>query len=244
MHPRLAVRRGRLTVGAAMIETILVMPLLLVMLSLILFFGWNFKRLITASSIDRYEAWRLADHAPGPSSDGWSSGQIVRSFMPSDEPRLDRAIFDQYPTDAPEQMQRAAGEIHSDAGPLAQRMIDELPLGSGVRFSGRYATTSRFWERLSTPIRHDHVRLDGDWRFANGIAWNPVKEKWEPWGHRVAIGRLVREELFSEFDNLLDPYVAGDNALARSVREFYTSYPGYSGPELPLNWTRDDGWTY
>ena len=52
--------------GSAMTETVLSLPLILLILALLVFFGLNMQRLQRVAVVDRYEAWRQIVDAPGP----------------------------------------------------------------------------------------------------------------------------------------------------------------------------------
>lgn len=218
-------RRGR---GAAMIELVLVLPLLFVLLTLMFFFGRELVRMQHADSMNRYESWRQAEHATGP---GGGGDELNVLFFLGEARDVSLASRSWFPPEPGQMVRTAAGQRSADAERLVDEMLVTLPGGRQVRTTTEHADSLRVWEELQGPIREQHVRLANHWRFVNGIEWDAGSEQWRAAEPGVTHDRLV-EELFL-YDGLSRPLEATDTQLARTLRNLYLHVPGYSGPEVP-----------
>ncbi|MGB1124634.1 MAG: hypothetical protein ACPG4Q_05460 [Phycisphaeraceae bacterium] len=236
-------RKRRSMHGAVMAETVLVMPFIALALVLIVYLGWNFRRLAQVTNMDRYEVWEsVTPGSPGPGTQG----------VPEENrnPQLNTAFFgingDQairlnelrntnnvryMPEGHQELRDRQTDETYS----YFDEFLDRNPAGLVQRFSATHNQSMNTDAlRLSELVRNGlgHSRMNGDWRFANGIRYNGSLEKWQPAHRRVAPGNSLREVFFVDLDDGLEPYDDGDNNLAGAIRDFYLAYPGYVGPEV------------
>lgn len=236
-------RYRRSTLGAVMAETVLVMPFIMIAIMLIVYLGWNFRRTAQVTNMDRYAVWEsVTPGAPGPDAQGMA--QDIRN------PRLNNAFFGLNSDQANDldelretQGVRYLPEGHRD---LRDQQADETysyfdeflernPTGLRQRFSARHnQSMNTQLLGLSDLNRNStgHARLNGDWRFANGVRYNSDKGKWEPGNRRVVPGESLREVFFAEMDDGLERYDDGENNLAGAIRDFYLAYPGYVGPEI------------
>ncbi|MEO0475687.1 MAG: hypothetical protein AAF085_06940 [Planctomycetota bacterium] len=236
-------RYRRSTLGAVMAETVLVMPFIMIAIMLIVYLGWNFRRTAQVTNMDRYAVWEsVTPGAPGPDAQGMA--QDIRN------PRLNNAFFSLNGDQANDldelretQGVRYLPEGHRD---LRDQQVDETysyfdeflernPTGLRQRFSARHnQSMNTQLLGLSDLNRNStgHARLNGDWRFANGVRYNSDKGKWEPGNQRVVPGEALREVFFAEMDDGLERYDDGENNLAGAIRDFYLAYPGYVGPEI------------
>lgn len=247
-------RRGaRHTRGAAMVETVLVLPFIMIMIVLIIYLGWNFRRLALVTNMDRYSVWeRVTPGAPGPDHQGLE--QDMRN------PRLNNAFFgingdladhlderhdwNHYTPQGHENLRdMQADETYS----YFEEFLERNPRAIHERFRADHGDYALDFEEGQKPLEFrdkqavsrttvGHSRMDGDWRYVNGIRYNSGREAWEPAYGRVAPGSSLREVFFSEIDDGLDPYVDNDNNLARAIRDFYFSYPSYRGPDVGSSW--------
>ncbi|MBX2852550.1 MAG: hypothetical protein KTR15_12495 [Phycisphaeraceae bacterium] len=236
-------RHRRRTLGAVMAETVLVMPFIMVALMLIVYLGWNFRRVAQVSNMDRYAVWEsVTPGAPGPDTQGMA--QEVRN------PRLNTAFFglngDQAndldelrETDSVRYLPEGHRDLRDQQADETYSYFDEFlernPTGLRQRFSARHSqSVNTDYLGLSDLVRnsHGHSRMNGDWRFANGIAYNSDREVWEPANRRVVPGEALREVFFVDLDDGLEPYDDNDNNLAGAIRDFYLAYPAYVGPKL------------
>lgn len=245
-----------------MIEALLVLPVIVFILSLVVFFGLSMQRHQRAVMMDRYESWRGSDRAPGPSTgleEGSSTLQLRDTFFRGDDTRVGVAPSDFFPVEPTEDWQDAASALNSGAGRLVQFYRTELPRGRSLRFSLQEDNSDvPLWERVfASSFQHRHTTMDTDWRFFNhvveGNEWyddrsgvwelvlDPNRAEDDPGPPTLGPAVAVREAFYSDFDRRLDVYVSS-NPLARRIQDFYTFYPTYHGPELPLNWQPQGGW--
>lgn len=226
-----------------MAETVLVMPFIVLAIMLIVYLGWNFRRMAQVTNMDRYVVWdSVTPGAPGPKTQG----------LPQDmrNPQLNVAFYGTNKDQAIDldELRSTDGVRYLPQGheDLRDRQADETyayfeeflnrsPTGLRQRFSSTHnQSMNTELLGLSDLVRNGegHSRMNGDWRFADGIRYNGSRETWEPWGRRVAPGESLREVFFVDLDDGLEPYDDGENNLAGAIRDFYLAYPGYVGPEL------------
>lgn len=239
-------RNARRTRGAAMVETVVVLPFVMVMIVLIIYLGWNFRRLAQVTNIDRYTVWESATPgSPGPGTQGLP--QTIRN------PQMNHAFFglngdegvklDElrpntgYPIKGHDDLRdRQADETFS----YFDEFLERNPEGIQQQYKARHEQITQSLENMGmadmTGNVQGHYRMNGEWRYANGIRQNDGK--WIPAGYRVSPGSSMREVFFVEMDDGLEPYASRGNKLARAIREFYLSYPGYIGPDV-----NDRAWT-
>lgn len=251
-------RRAR---GAAMIEALLVLPVVLFILSLVVYFGFSMERMQREMMMDRYESWRGSARAPGPSTgiDANSSTlQLRQTFYAGDNPTVTVEPTDYFPIEPTEALGLAAERLNGRAGALWSQYFQEFPRGRSLRFFVSDNSGVPLWDRLFTgSIRHRHTVMDTDWRFFNfvvqGNEWfddrtgttelvlDPAADDRDPGVPTLGPGDAVREVFYSDFDRRLDP-LTGNNALAERVQDFYTRYPTYRGPDVPATWFPRGGW--
>lgn len=226
-----------------MAETVLIMPFIMISLMLIVYLGWNFRRLAQVTNMDRYAIWEsVTPGAPGPDAQGIS--QAVRN------PQLNSAFFgltnDQAVTLDELRVTQGVAYLPEGHEQLRDQQTDETyayfeefleinPTGIRQRFSATHTqSVNTDFLGLSELIRnsHGHSRLNGDWRFVNGVAYNADLEKWQPSSLRVVPGESLRETFFAELDEGLETYDDNGNNLAGAIRDFYLAYPGYIGPDV------------
>lgn len=235
-------RYRRRELGAVMMETVLVMPFIMLALVLIVYLGWNFRRLAQVTNMDRYAVWEsVTPGAPGPDTQGLE--------QPMRNPRLNKVFFELNSDQAVE-----LDELHSTGNnrylPEGHRVLrdqqtDEAysyfneflnrnPRGNRQRFTSTHnqSVNTRLLDLTDfTRDRHGHSRMNGDWRYLNGIEYDSERDKWQPARPRVSPASSLREVFFAEFDDGLDS-LSSDNEYATGVRQFYQSYPPYAGPEI------------
>jgi len=244
-------RRRRQAVGAVMMETVLVMPLLLVILSLLFYFGRLAVRVQHDQVMSRYETWRQVHDASGPRSD-----------IPEGHPQLNSAFFagraesishtladNRFPDAAYRDLIDAAGEASVDAGDLTHAMLyrpnsDEprFPHGHREGFRVNYTTDVPLWERIEGPIDRHQARIEHEWLFSNSTTAGA--DTWRGSGTGSHHLRAVRDVFLEDFDDQLDRIDGDTNPeydtddtqrssaahLAALIRRLYLNEVGYDGP--------------
>jgi hypothetical protein len=226
MNPNAKHRR----LATAMSEMVLVLPLLFVVLSLLIYLGRGVVRVQRALVMDRYETWRLAEHAPGPGIDNAvDSPQLNQLFFGEHAENIYGRVRGGFSDEALEQMIAIAYGHSTLAGTLAQTHTDQADTGLTVRFTINHTTGNRLWQRFDGPIRHDHTRIGHDWAYLNGWRANPWV-RIGPYGQGV-LGP-VRDIFLQDFDRDLEQIDRQDNDLARRIRNLYLQEPEYRGPTV------------
>lgn len=243
-------RRNRSQLGAVMAETVMITPILMIVIVLIMYLGWNFRRLERVTNMDRYEAWRqVTPGARGPQQAEVLAHQPLNDAFygdTSDQARILSAAGNRGRTQIPEAHRILQQQTADETFAYLESMLNSSPTNLYERFEARHDQVSPYLAALMSDLtrtRTGHRRLNGDWRYSNGITYNGEKQKWEPDGYRVTPGSALREVFFVELDEGLEPYT-GNNDLATAIRDFYTAYPGYRGPEIPTSWDQNGGWQY
>jgi len=206
--------------GTAMMETVLVLPLIFVILALLFYFGQNMTRLQRASVTDRYEAWRQTQYAPGPGaefakspSEFGDANLLNQAFFAGNASELsveDRAgrVNVNEPTDL---VAQAATDIAqpSDApaydpqiaGELVEQRNRRSPAWWRVDLATEHSTSVAFYQRFAGPIRHQHTVIDGDWSYGS---WIEQLNR----GDRSTLGDTLQDHVYFTGD---DDRFDGDN---------------------------------
>lgn len=235
------IRSPRRARGAVMMETVFITPFIMIMLVLIIYLGWNFRRLAQITNMDRYSVWEeVTPGAPGPDKQGMP--QSIRN------PRLNEAFYglngdlgltldelrnnDGYIPRGHELLRNSQTD---ETFSYFDEFIERNPRAIRERFEATHEHISDMLERMNmselTRNGQGHSRMNGDWRYVNGIRYNAERDQWEPAHRRVSPGQSLREVFFVDLDDGLEPYV-DSNRLAQAIREFYTAYPSYRGPDF------------
>lgn len=236
-------RNRRRICGAVMMETVLIMPFVLLILVLMVYLGWNFRRLAQATNMDRYAVWeQVTPGAPGPDVQGLE--------QPMRNPRLNQVFYDLNGDHALDLDELQAGDRYLPEGhrELRDQQADEQyayfdtflsrsPAGVRQQFTSQHAqSVNTRLLGLSDLARNmpGHSRMNGDWRYLNGVQYNTENNKWQPAYRRVSPGSSLREIFFADLDQGLGA-LAEANEYARGVRDFYLAYPHYVGPDVNID---------
>ena len=197
--------------GTAMSEMVLVLPLLLVVFMLALYFGRGMVRVQHTRVIDRYEAWR----APVPASRRLFDGDPASPYdtfgphphSPPDATHrmLNQAFLDELASQLSVDSDRlyggwavqrwidAAADRSEDAGDLADEMAQQLGVGWRVKVSSEYDETVRMYERFNGPNQSSHALRADDWRFDH--RWRDVTgQSAQDFRHHSYLARWVPDD--------------------------------------------------
>jgi len=215
--------------GAAMTETVVALPLILVLLALMLFFGLNMQRWQRVTMASRYEAWRQMD-----------DGERVAEQLALDGERINDLVFAGNAADVSVQVRHgeatAAGQLleretaaaSQDAHDWMRSMLAEAPGTRGVGVEASFAAPAGALRGFGRPMRHHHVVLDGDWRYA-------------PWLHRPnyagrdVVWPEIHTVFYRDMAAVFEP-LARHNDVADAVWGQHESVPAYEGPDEPPHW--------
>ncbi|MEM6854276.1 MAG: hypothetical protein AAF593_07695 [Planctomycetota bacterium] len=243
-----------------MIEALLVLPLILFVLSLVVYFGFAMERMQRGMMIDRYEAWRGSAKAPGPATGinaNSSTDELRDTFFAGDDPTLRFEPSDFFPSEPSNALQELAAAESVEAGQLSDQYYQQFPRGRSMRFFVSAPDGVPLWERLLPgSIPHRHTVMDTDWRFMNYVIEDG--EWYDDRTRQYALIRdtadesalpipsqtpssAVREAFYADYDRRLDPLSIG-NPLAERLQDFYLDYPRYWGPLVEPQIFREQPW--
>ncbi len=222
-----------------MVETVLALPVVMLFVVLVLGLGLSAKRLSPLQNAARYDSWRQATvGAPGPGTDAELGAAIYAKDAPSQlnhvgdyDLSLPSAVDDPLKT-----------TLTGDAQALAESFLARFPRAVGAEISASHASSIPLFATFgfTNPVKRHAMRLDGDWRFANGITysgeiWAAYADGWQP--RNTGTARLA-PDIQSLFLNSLDQSLPSGNNLSNAIRAVYTAYPDYCGP----NWILNPAW--
>ena len=230
-----------------MTEMVLIIPLLAVIIALLFYFGRLVVRVHHASLTARYETWRQADDAPGPSSnDDTGHLELNRAFFNGNASEMHHVVNDnEFPEEPYIDLIGAAGQI----SPEAQRLADAVVYRQGGDFRNSHGHREGFgvlhddtlaaWDRLNsvgadvgnpeqTPLSRRFFRIGTDWMY--NPEWTASADIWARSGdvdpHPL---RARRDAFFLPFDQGLDN-VDGSTSLEYSGGQ--AQVPGDSLPGM------------
>ncbi|MBI1337426.1 MAG: hypothetical protein GC164_10740 [Phycisphaera sp.] len=216
--------------GTVMAEMVLVLPLLIAILALLLFLGPAMVRLQHGKTMARYEVWRMAVRAPGPSAnDALGHPQLNQLFFANRASQITLDAGPGYPNEPDNTFNQFAGSVSDNTGRFAQAVTDQLEHGRSRLFHVTHPSRNDAW---GGPIASRFTRIGHDWRFVNGWTYNTSRAAWEmapPFADHLDIIRDVFYE--NEDAPILDLDQSG-NRLASVLRRIYMAHPGYAGPTI------------
>jgi Flp pilus assembly protein TadG len=215
--------------GAIMMEMVLCLPLLLLLIVFLLYFGSGIMRVQHSQVADRYVAWQQAEGAPGPTLDP-NGVQMNQTFFFNNAQNVNSAADSAFPTDAGDDLTTAAGRYTADTQSLVAQALGDFPSGSRARFDTSYPNSVPVLQRFEGPITHQHIRIGNDWKFVNG--WIEVKSEWKQSGAGPWMLQPVREYFYPDLDNRLANLIDQGNPLASGAASLYSTKPAYIGPTI------------
>ncbi|QQE13118.1 pilus assembly protein [Planctomycetota bacterium] len=221
------------TFGGVMAETVLIMPLVLVIFALVVFFGLSMLRTERTSIMDRYIVWKEAYRAPGPET----VEDLNNAFLGGDADKIEYRTS-QEPANRPLMaLQNAVKERSRTTYEYTNEMLEDFPSQIKFVFKTSYNTGIPFFEWLGTWHKHGHERVDNEWKFVNVPVLNEY-DKWTYGNEEKVSPEFVQTDYFwSWYDSALVQCIRNDNEYAMIFREFHHSRPTYRGPMVvPEDW--------
>ncbi len=235
--------------GAAMSEAVMIIPLVVVILALLMYFGKLMVRAERDSMLARYETWRSAQQAPGPGRNEPNGNAHLNSAYFGGHAQevagaWDDDVFAEEPYD---KLVEHAGTIggSGNAKGLTQSLlyragnVHRYSNGHSTGFTVYYKNTADAWDRMNAirpdpgnqvnpetnkKIARTFLRIGTDWSYTND--WKAAAADWTgggggDWNHP----RGVRDTFFADFDSQLD---AVDGQASHE-------YGDSAEPEVPAN---------
>lgn len=208
--------------GAAMIETVLVLPVVVAILLMVIYFGRELVRLQRVQVMATYDAWRVADDGTGPWSDNATNNELLNQLFLGEKAvdengdstiqRLDDVA--PYPDGATRGLVDAAAFYSTQTMTLADRRVTYAPDGVGRRFKVSWPVELAYWVQFESPITQGHTR---------------VKDEWKANDSNGGVLAAVGDTFMTTLDNPLDSTSSG---LAQALQDQYRREPGYVGPTI------------
>lgn len=218
-------RRTRSQLGAAMTETVVSLPLILLLLAMMVYFGLNMQRWQRASMSSRYEAWRQMDdgvHSLTMLED--DAERIDELFLAGNAEEVTVNVSFGRATAAEQMLKDEAARISPDALDWMETMLSLAPGTRGVGVTASYETPEGIMSRFAGPLRHHHVVLDGDWLYAPQLY---LRGSDRP---RDMVWPVIHEVFYEDMAARFDPLVSGGNGVAGSIWSQHVIVPWYNGP--------------
>jgi hypothetical protein len=210
--------------GTAMSETVLILPLVVVILAITFYLGKVVVRIEHASVMARYETWRDVGQAPGPGSGDPTHPELNMAFFGGKADELSQVLGDNYfPEEPYDELRQAVSARSSDAAALTEAYIirpggeHRMSRGRREAFTVRHQNTELDWDRITSianrpvdnpeqsPLVRGHTRIGNEWRYTND--WRASADRWadthggEPAAHHL---RALRDAFLMGFDSNLD----------------------------------------
>lgn len=205
--------------GTVMTESLLILPLLLLVMSMLFFFGQMAERTQKTLQMSRYETWRQMVRSSGPRSHDWDQTDDVRhaqlnwTFFDNDAERIVHWATDpqglRYPNQAYEDMIDEAATVSDETGELAEAIV-YTPSGEFVRminghregFAVTHPVRLPLYDQLHRPIRRATSRIAHEWRYTTSN--DACADTWTGSRDSNDHPRAVRDVFYEEFDDYLD----------------------------------------
>jgi hypothetical protein len=191
-----------LAAGTAMIEFVLILPLLAVILSLTFFFGWVSLHKHQVVVANRYAAWQRIN------TGGWPSQHKLNTAFFADK-AVDVVVDTGDPVlDTREELATAAGGQSPRTGQLADTLVTQVyPAGDHARVSAAFTPRQTFWQDYRGHI-HSHSAKEG-------ITWRRDE---------VDNINTLRDQFYSELDNGLQGIRSPGDGMAQMIRGLYLAH--------------------
>lgn len=202
--------------GTVMMETVLVLPLVLLILALLFFFGRLVVSINTAQQIARYEAWRHSIGGSGPKGQLTSAAdeteQLHDTFVGDDAVELTHYIAtgdEAFPVNAHEELIGEADGVSEDAGTLAEALVYEpesdeerMPNGHQEGFVVDYPLNFPLAGRVDREVMRMQARIGHEWRFSS--SQTACADEWRGGRESDHHPRAIRDVFYMDFDAGLD----------------------------------------
>ncbi|KKM78637.1 hypothetical protein LCGC14_1357950 [marine sediment metagenome] len=199
--------RGRLhRRGTAMIEFVLILPVLAVILGLTFFVGWAMMRKHQVIVADRYAAWQRVEVG------AWPTEEKLNEKFFADK-ALDVSLESMgLKRETAEDLVSEAGSLNRRSESLAEELLlDRFPRGRRAHLTASFPGHQSPWQReklkLIRTIQSRHGR--------EGITWR--RDEVNCWG-------TLRDQFYPELDDALQRVSAPGDGMAHMIRRLYLDH--------------------
>ncbi|MCC5830385.1 MAG: hypothetical protein JJU36_13150 [Phycisphaeraceae bacterium] len=217
--------------GTVMFEILLVLPFILLIVAVLLYLGHATLRMQRAKIMDRYEAWHVADHAHGPSSESGPGNEHINAmFQLGTAVSINRDQAGGHLRLALRMLQDHGSNINPDLGRMIGEYHDAFPGNVTVGFSTHHDHSGGgVLANFDGPISHDHARIGNDWKFVN--SFRRSSGEWVHSGSGPWNLSRIQEVFYDDLDQAFQS-LAHQTIMAPHLRAWYRYRPGYQGPHV------------
>lgn len=170
-------RGSRRRRGAALIEFVLIVPLIATILGLTFFFGWSMKNQQKVKVSSRYHTWRRLHCGSYPKHPTQGRHLTLNEMHFANEGSGVGTSGGHGPIQSLEELVAATSTYGKQAQDLAGTLVMEhCPRGRSGNVSAGFPTDVGIWERFRGPIRHGHTRDGKEWRRGEFSYLEPIKD--------------------------------------------------------------------
>lgn len=223
--------------GSAMTETVVTLPLILLLLALMVYFGVSLQRLQRVTAAGRYESWRqMDDGVHNAAAELIDEDRINEQFFSGKAASVDVQVSFGETTEANDLLDAALVSAGAQNGNMdvdsardwMDKMLSEAPGTRGVGVEASFdATSMGMLSSFDGPMRHHTVVLDGDWRYAPWLRYGST-------AGRDVVWPVIHEVFYDELAALFEPLANGGNEVAEASWDLHEVVSDARGPdELP-----------
>lgn len=236
--------------GTAMLETVLVLPLVFVILGLVFFFGSAFEREQQQRILARYDVARASNQATplAPATAAGLNGQeaaMNELFFEGHADFVD-IDWDSYLSPAGQELIGLAANRSVPTGDLAAGIVNGAQRGTKIKLSVDFARSNRIFEAVNGPIRRRSVHPGPSWAYADAMQQTdgvnlvtpPLTANWvyHRTHHQLRAAVRVRDVFYLDYDRQLDNFAEPATHMVSLIRGMlYARQPGYRGPTVIFN---------
>ncbi len=193
-------RRRHKQSGSAIFETVVSIPFLAMIISLIFFFGWANRNKQQVKIASRYSAWKSAKGG------GWPSGLRLEDLFLSGGGEIVHRRNSDGPEDTLHALAAKSGEDYSPAEEFVREtVVEKYPRGHGTELTVEFPPPQSYWRQFITgPMQSYHIRDGRQWRRNEARCWKELSEVY-----------------FSELDQTLSNVSQPGTDMGKTFRDLY-----------------------
>lgn len=233
--------------GTAMLETVLVLPLVFVILGLVFFFGNAFEREQQQRILARYDVARVANQATplAPATPAGLNGQqdAMNELFFDGAADIVSVDWDGYISPGGQGLIELAANRSTPTGDLAAGIVNRAQQGTKIKLVVDFTRSNRIFEAVNGPIRRRSVHPGPSWAYADAMVESadgnvinpPLTANWmyDRNNNHLRAEASVRDVFYLDFNRQLDDFAEPATHMVRLIRGMlYANQPGYRGPTV------------
>lgn len=234
--------------GTAMLETVLVLPLIFVILGLVFWFGNAFEKEQQQRILARYDVARVSNMATplAPETPAGLDGQrgAMTELYFDNRAEIVSVDWDGYASPAAGYLAGIAANQSTPTGDLASRIFGGARHGTKIKLLVEQEHNGSILEAVSGPLRRRSVHPGPSWAYADAmrqenesprVANPPLTANWvyHRHGGYLRADSRVRDVFYPDFDRQLSDFPEPATRMVSLIRGMlYAHQPGYGGPTV------------